>query len=163
MPSVLFVCRANQFRSPVAAACFLRALKQQGVGSGWVVESAGTWTKTGLPMPSIVLQVTRRLGLSGLARHLTRQLTAEILNQFDLVIVMEIGQKEAIVSEFPARRRSVYLLSETVDGIAYDVVDPAMPGVDPDRVADEINALISKGANQIMKLAQTLQAENHSS
>ena len=163
MPSVLFVCRANQFRSPVAAACFLRALKQQEIGSGWVVESAGTWTKTGLPVPSIVLRVTRRLGLSGLTRHVTRQLTAEILDQFDLIVVMESGQKEAIVSEFPARRRCVYLLSEIVDGTAYDIADPAMPGIDPDRVADEISLLINKGAVQIMRLAQSLQAESNSS
>jgi hypothetical protein len=50
-----------------------------------------------------------------------------------------------------------------VDGTAYDIADPAMPGIDPDRVADEINMLIDKGADQIMKLAQSLQVENRSS
>ena len=163
MPAILFVCRANQFRSPIAAACFSRAIRQLGNGSGWVVESAGTWTKTGLRVPPVVFQITRRLGLSGLARHVSRQLTLEILNQFDLIVVMENGQKEAIVSEFPARRGSVFLLSEIVDGTAYDIADPAMPGVDPDRVADEISLLINKGAVQIMRLAQSLQAESNSS
>jgi protein-tyrosine phosphatase len=65
MPSVLFVCRANQFRSPLAAACLQRAIKQVGTGTDWVVESAGTWTKPGLPVPQVVLQVTHRLGLPG--------------------------------------------------------------------------------------------------
>jgi protein-tyrosine phosphatase len=159
MPSVLFVCRANQFRSPLAAACLQRAIKQVGTGTDWVVESAGTWTKPGLPVPQVVLQVTHRLGLPGLSRHVSRQLDGKILEGFDLVIVMEAGQKEAIVNEFPARRRHVYLLSEVVDGIAYDIADPAIPGIDPDKVADEIYALINKGADRVMKLARYLQVQ----
>jgi protein-tyrosine-phosphatase len=86
-------------------------------------------------------------------------LDGKILEGFDLVIVMEAGQKEAIVNEFPARRRHVYLLSEVVDGIAYDIADPAIPGIDPDKVADEIYALINKGADRVMKLARYLQVQ----
>jgi protein-tyrosine phosphatase len=157
MPSVLFVCRANQFRSPIAAACFQHAIKQLTSTSNWVVESAGTWTKPGLPVPKVVLQITHRLGLTGLSRHVSRQLDEKILSSFDLVVVMEAGQKESIVTEFPTVRQRVYLLSEVVDGTPYDIADPAIPGIDPDEVADEIYSLINKGTVQLMKLANSLQ------
>ncbi len=159
MPSVLFICRANQFRSPLAAVCLQRAIKQLGSGTSWIVESAGAWTKPGLPVPQFVLDVTHRLGLPGLARHVSRQLDGEILDRFDLAIVMEAGQKEAIISEFPTRRQSVFLLSEVVDGLVYDIADPAVPGIDSDKVASEIYELINRGVVKIMKLAQSLQVE----
>ena len=41
MPSVLFVCTANQFRSPIAAALFSRKLQDERVSQGWSVGSAG--------------------------------------------------------------------------------------------------------------------------
>ena len=156
MPSILFVCTANQFRSPIAAACLQQVLDQESHGDDWVVGSAGTWAKAGLPMPVFAMQISRKLGLPGIDRHVTRQVDKKLLDHFDLIIVMETGHKEAIASEFPATRGRVYLLSEIVDGISYDIVDPADPDVDPDQVAIELQALIKKGANQILRLAQLL-------
>ncbi|MGB9521787.1 MAG: low molecular weight phosphatase family protein, partial [Anaerolineales bacterium] len=47
MPSVLFVCTANQCRSPLAQGLFQLALN--GQLSGWRIDSAGTWAVNGLP------------------------------------------------------------------------------------------------------------------
>src|SRR6266511_4333719 len=101
MPSILFVCSANQFRSPIAAACLIKNIKQVNRERKWIVESAGTWTSTGLLMPDFALQVGNQLGLDGLSNHQTRQVDQKLLNEFDLIIVMEIGHKEAISHEFP--------------------------------------------------------------
>ena len=117
MPSVLFVCTANQFRSPIAAACFLKHIEREALDTKWKVESAGTWTESGMHAPGIALQVARSLGLDGLESHLTRQVEQDLLDQFDLVIVMEKGHKEAIYTEFPSARQRLYLLSEIVEGI----------------------------------------------
>ena len=50
MPKVLFVCTANRFRSPLAAAIFKRFLLESQETGRWRVSSAGTWTRSGLPV-----------------------------------------------------------------------------------------------------------------
>ena len=155
MPSVLFVCTANQFRSPIAAACLLKNLNNNGRPDGlWIIESAGTWVESGLPIPSITLKVADRLKLVGLDRHLTRQIDRSILDRFNLIIVMEMGQREALYSEFPSVRGRLCLLSEMVDGVSYDIADPAHSGVNPYEIGQEIYSLVARGMTEILRLAQ---------
>jgi protein-tyrosine phosphatase len=156
MPSVLFVCTANQFRSPIAAACLLKQIEGETLDQKWRVESAGTWAENGLSAPGIALQVAASLGLDGLESHLTRQVEGDLLDQFDLVIVMEMGHKEAIRIEFPSASQRLYLLSEIVDGIPYDIPDPAHSGVDPVDVGYEIYKMIAQGKDKILQLAESL-------
>jgi protein-tyrosine phosphatase len=156
MPSVLFVCTANQFRSPLAAACFSKHIEREALDTKWKVESAGTWTENGMHAAGIASRVARSLDLGGLESHLTRQVERDLLEQFDLVILMEAGHKEALYSEFPAARQRLYLLSELVEGIPYDIPDPADPGVDPFDVGREICSLIAKGEKKILRLAESL-------
>nr|NIM45857.1 hypothetical protein [Nitrososphaeria archaeon] len=49
MPAVLFVCSANQCRSPIAEVLFREHLEQIGIGDEWRVESAGIWAMDGAP------------------------------------------------------------------------------------------------------------------
>ena len=156
MPSVLFICTANQFRSPFAAACLLDAIQAEHPTGVWIVESAGTWTKAGMPTPELSRQIAIGLGLKGLERHQTRQVDRGLLSQFDLIIVMEAGHKEALCIEFPFIKKRVYMLSEIVEGIQYDIPDPAAPDVDPNEVAQELITLINKGVNKIIHLAESL-------
>lgn len=159
MPSILFVCTANQFRSPIAAACFLKQIQGEGFAQEWRVESAGTWAINGLREASITSRVTVSLGLGRLESHLTRQVERDLLEQFDLVILMEAGHKEALCSEFPSLCRHLYLLSEIVDGIPYDIPDPADAGVDPFEVGREICSLLTKGKEKILQLAESLSSD----
>ena len=156
MPSILFVCTANQFRSPIAAACLLKQIEQENIDNKWKVESAGTWAENGLRAPGITLQVAASLGLSGLESHLTRQVDGDLLDPFDLIILMEVGHKEAIGSEFPSIRQRLYLLSEIVEGISYDIPDPAYLGVDPFDIGREIYEMIAQGKEKILQLAESL-------
>jgi protein-tyrosine phosphatase len=154
MPSILFVCTANQFRSPIAAACLLKNIEGENAGRKCIVESAGTWARAGLPAPAIALQVADQLGLDGLDRHLTRQIDQKLLAKFDLIVVMETGHKEAICSEFPSVGRRVYLLPEIVDGTPYDIPDPGDPGIEPREIGREINMVIARGKEKILQLAE---------
>lgn len=156
MPSVLFICTANQFRSPIAAACLLKQIGHENLDQKWKIESAGTWAENGLRAPGITLQVAASLGLNGLENHLTRQVDGDLLDPFDLIILMEMGHKEAIGSEFPSVRQRLYLLSEIVDGIPYDIPDPAYLGVDPFDIGREIYNMIVKGKERISQLAESL-------
>src|SRR5512145_1322078 len=96
MPSILFICTANQFRSPLAAACLLNTIQATQPAGIWVVESAGTWTTGGMPAPELSKKIAGELGLPGLENHRTRQVDLELLSRFDLSIVMEAGHKEAL-------------------------------------------------------------------
>ncbi len=122
----------------------------------WTVESAGTWTKGGMPVPEIVLQIGKRLGLTGLEKHHSRPVDHYLLTKFDLSLVMEAGHKEALGIEFPNLQKKIRLLSEVVNGISQDIPDPIVPGINPNLVADEIKSLIDKGAGKIFHLATVL-------
>lgn len=154
MPSVLFVCTGNQYRSPLAAAAFRQRLEQDGKAGQWVVSSAGTWTSPGLsPLPDAI-RTARSLGLS-IADHKTCPIDAHNLSQYDLILVMEQGHKEAILSEFPPARGKVHLISAVVDHISYDIPDPAGPDADLGQVARQLLDLIQRGYQAMCQLAVT--------
>ncbi len=123
MPSVLFVCTANQIRSPFAAALFRRKLEARGLDlTPWRIESAGTWTEEGFPVWPPLRGVARRWNLE-LDGHRSRPVSWALLRHFDLILVMESGHKEALQVEFPAAAKRIFLLSE-MSGPPFDVSDP---------------------------------------
>lgn len=156
MPSILFVCTANQFRSPLAAACLRQAIAKERTAETWIVESAGTWTKDGLPATDITLQVARQLDLHGLHGHRTRQITRDLLHQYDLIVTMEQGQQESLSVEFPSVRERLYLLSKLVDGISYDIPDAGERAVRAEDIGCEISGLINRGKHKILQRARFL-------
>ena len=156
MPSILFVCTANQFRSPLAAAFLVKFLESENRIDGWTVGSAGTWTEPGRPATALAVRLADRSGLPGLRQHLTREVSQELLDQFDLILIMEMGQLEAIASEFHTVFGRSMLLSEIVDGVPYDIPDPVDPFNDPQDVATELQMLIEKGGDKILKMAESL-------
>jgi protein-tyrosine phosphatase len=151
MPSVLFVCTGNQYRSPIAAAAFQDRLARQAGFDDWTVSSAGTWTVPGLaPFPDAV-RVAAGLGLD-IAAHRTCPIDQRDLEAFDAILVMERGHKEAILSEFPVCRGKIHLLAAVADQIEYDIPDPAGPDADLGQVARQLLALIEKGFQSIVGL-----------
>jgi len=154
VPSVLFVCTANQFRSPLAAACLKDFIAQHITAEAWRVESAGTWAKAGLHASMAAIQNANRLGLHILDDHITRQVDRQILEQFDLILVMERNHLEAIANEFPNIESRLVLLAQVVDDISYDIPDPADQVTDPNAVASELAALIDRGGKKILQSAR---------
>jgi protein-tyrosine-phosphatase len=153
MPSILFVCLANRFRSPLAAAFFSHWLEQIADHGSWSVSSAGTWTETGLPADIRAIQDASNWGLD-IQPHRSRLVDASILSQSDLVLVMEAGQKEALQIEFPKERKKICLLSEVADGAMYDIPDPFGPeDVSHQEIAIELFDLIHRGFKNIYNLA----------
>jgi protein-tyrosine-phosphatase len=147
MNSILFVCTANRYRSPIAAACFRAELVRRGQDKNWMVSSAGTWAMNGYPaMPAAMLEA-RRLGLD-IQEHQSRGITADMLRESDLVVVMERGHKEALQVEFKAYRQKVVLLSEVAEESSYDIADPV---TDPEtiQVGPQICRLIQMGFDTI--------------
>jgi protein-tyrosine-phosphatase len=151
MPSVLFVCTANIIRSPMAMAIFRARLGP--AAAHWRIESAGTWAVEGEPAANRARYVMQARGLS-LNDHSSRVVTRGMLRQFNLILTMERGQKEALQAEFPEVARRVYLLSEMA-GTDTDVRDPiGGMTVDFEDTALELERLIDRGFERICQMAQ---------
>ena len=156
MPSILFVCTANQFRSPIAAAYFKYKLSEEGTPGVWVIKSAGTWTPPGLEAHPQAVASAAKLGLD-LKLHRTREVDAALLSAADLIVVMEHGHKEAIEAEFPAVRDRVVLLGSLANVPGGEIPDPARDNFDqPEAVVHLVYECIDKGFAELVKLC-----ENH--
>jgi protein-tyrosine phosphatase len=125
MPSVLFVCTGNQCRSPLAAAFFRERLGRDERLGKWVVSSAGTWTRDGLPVLAVCSDLARANGVD-LSEHRTRSIANISIRDFDVIVVMEQGHQEALASEFPETRERVFLLTTLAGLPPYDIQDPLL-------------------------------------
>jgi protein-tyrosine phosphatase len=151
MRSVLIVCTANQCRSPMAMA-ILRSKTGQLPGE-WKIESAGTWAVEGAPANQKTQQVVAELGLD-LRDHKSRMVRREMLAAFNLILVMEPGQKEALQIEFPEAASRTFLLSEMI-GLSFTIIDPVGGEIEDYRVtAREIDHILAEGLGKIDTLAQ---------
>ncbi|GAB4522560.1 MAG: hypothetical protein Fur0018_04480 [Anaerolineales bacterium] len=153
MPAVLFVCTANQIRSPFAAALCKQKLHARGAEfSHWRVGSAGAWTEPGYPVMPGVLETAQRWGLD-LSAHRSQPVRWSVLRRCDLVLTMESGHKEALQVEFPQIAGRVFLLSEMA-GPPFDVRDPAGRSL---RTLEDtftlIDDLLTRGLPEIIRRA----------
>lgn len=155
MPSVLFVCTANHYRSPIAAALFKAKLSAERRPGRWDIRSAGTWTIPDLPPTPLASRLARRCGLS-LQGHRTSLVSGAQLMNTDLILVMEAGHKEALLAEFPFIVGRVFLISEVVDQIRYDVPDPAHSPEQIEKFLRELCQLVERGYETICELAESL-------
>lgn len=123
MPAILFVCTANQCRSPIAAATFRMELAGKQNESTWRVASAGTWTKTGLKISNSAARIARKAGVD-LSSHLTTSIVDARPHSYDLIAVMDDGHKEALVVEYPELTGRIHLLTELAGLEPYEILDP---------------------------------------
>ena len=155
MPKVLFVCTANRFRSPLAAAIFKRFLLESQETGRWRVSSAGTWTRSGLPVVEHLEEVAREFKLE-LGTHSSYQVNERLLKEADLILTMEPGQKEALLFEFPHHSERIYLLSEVVERRQYGIPDTYGSPAEVREVAQSLQDLLFAGYRNIKVLAIAL-------
>ena len=156
MPSVLFVCTANRFRSPIAAAWFQRRLEQGADAQDWRVGSAGTWAEPGLVVFPSAKWVNDHFEIN-LEAHRATRIDRELITSYDLVLVMENNHREALQAEFPELKDRIFMLTKVAAGVAYDVYDPkAIQDETFLDIARELTNLIDKGFMDIYLLARQL-------
>ncbi len=144
LPVILFVCTANQFRSPIAAACFSRKLTAMGTEGDWTVISAGTWASAGLPAHPKAVEAAEKIGLD-LKSHQTREVTTALLRVADVIVVMQANHKEALEAEFPFVRGRIFLLGSLANIPGDEIPDPASDNfAQPETSAHLINVCIDK-------------------
>ena len=151
MPAVLFVCTANICRSPIAMGIFADKAARTCPDQEWIVASAGTWAKAGRAAHEHSRLVLAQRGLD-IESHRSQPVSAELLANFDLILTMEQGHKEALRIEFPDAAGRVFLISEMA-GYAYDVPDPiGFPLADYEATYREIDRLLTMGWDRICQL-----------
>jgi protein-tyrosine-phosphatase len=165
MPSVLFVCTANRFRSPLAAGIFRKALmEEESRGNSpwknrkaedWQVASGGTRTRAGLPVLPDVLAAAKQLGID-LSDHQSQPADDELLVQYDLILVMQESHKQFLLYEYPYLHERIYLLSRVVDHDCYDIPDAFNSPHGVMGVAVVLNELIRQNLRYICVLATAL-------
>jgi protein-tyrosine phosphatase len=155
MPSVLFVCQGNLFRSVAAAAIFKEKLRRSAPDwQEWQVESVGTWANENLPTTPEMLAVMAKRGLD-VKNHRSRMVSAEILAGFALVLTMERGQKEALQIEFPFAAKRTFLLTEMAGANLQinDPLDKSSAGLQI--ITAEIDDWLERGFPRILELGRS--------
>jgi len=155
MPSVLFVCQGNLFRSVAASEIFKEKLRRSAPDwQQWRVESAGTWARENLPTTSEMVSAMAKRGIN-VIKHRSRIVSAELVAGFALILTMERGQKEAMQIEFPFASRRTYLLTEMASANVQidDPFDTSSDGLQ--LVADEIDLWLERGFQRILELGRS--------
>ena len=148
MPSILFVCSANQCRSPMAEVLFEAFLVEKGEREQWRVESAGVWAYDGARATMNAQEVMVERGLS-LSQHLSQLASSSLLEQFDLTLVMEQRHKTVLQEQNPQLADRIYLLRE-IAGQEGDFEDPVGGSLDLYRAAaDELDKIINDSYERI--------------
>ena len=108
-------------RSPLAAAKFRALVDEYGL-AGMKIDSAGTWIENGLKADKRTRTWAKKQGLD-IKDHTTQRVSGRMLSEFDLVVVMDSGHKEALHTNYPGLNGNVIGLSE-LSGHFYDIPDP---------------------------------------
>lgn len=128
---ILFVCTGNTCRSPMAEyfckkyiaeklECNVDELEKKG----YKVSSAGVYGMDGMPASNEVVDICKQKGIDA-SRHKSRLLTAEMVEDSDIIFAMTRGHAHGILSMSPDAESKCFLL----DG-GNDIPDPIGGGID---------------------------------
>ncbi len=153
MYSVLFVCRQNRYRSPIAEVLLRRRLKDSPSEPEWLIGSAGTWTQDDLPALAGVIAEMAVRGID-LSQHRSHLINQAMVDSYHLILTMDKNQQEALCLEFPHAANRIHLMTEMI-GEDWEVNDYDGFALSPyDQVIREIDQLIERGFEKIEALAK---------
>jgi protein-tyrosine-phosphatase len=149
--SVLFVCTANQCRSPMAAALLKALAAQRGEADRWQIQSAGTWAEPDRPATQLSQAVMQQRHID-LADHRSRSINAALLDSVAVILVMTRHHQEALQAEFPTVQGKVLLMSQLVDR-KFDIEDPFGGSLDDyELCATDLQNILSEGYDRLAEM-----------
>lgn len=136
---IMMVCTGNICRSPMAEVMLATALGKHNIEAS--VMSAGLAALDGHGADPIACELMAERGID-LGQHRAQQITVPLINEMELILVMEAGQKFAIEKMAPSARGKVFGIGKWGD---FDVPDPYRQ---PRFAFEEALTLIDKGLAQ---------------
>lgn len=123
---ILFVCMGNICRSPTGEGVFKHYVDEQGLNARFHIDSAGTiGYHTGSPADDRMSAAAARRGYQLLS--VARQVSAQDLEQFDLIIAMDADNLRDLESIAGGRREDIRLLGSFLPGITGNHDAPSVP------------------------------------
>jgi protein-tyrosine-phosphatase/predicted ATP-grasp superfamily ATP-dependent carboligase len=126
--SFLFVCSGNIMRSPMAAALLRQCLQNDGVR----ITSAGLFASAGKPADPTARMASREFGIT-LDHHLSAPITAETVDQAEVIFVMDHLNEAVLINRFPQASHKTFLLGACLDqsgrGKPVEILDPYNQGL----------------------------------
>jgi protein-tyrosine-phosphatase len=110
---LVFVCTANRTRSAYLEGYLKHYLTQYRPGAlkRIKITSAGTKAMTGGRVNDVVAMIAHKGGFS-LRQHTSQPVSAKLMKQADLVLVMEQEHKDFILERYPDTKDKVFRLME---------------------------------------------------
>lgn len=145
--TIVFVCKGNICRSPYAALVASRALKEAGLAAVRCL-SAGITAKQATGCPIEAVEVASSRGLS-LHEHAPAPLSAAMVGESDMLVVMEAAQLSEIGARWPESRGKLWLLALVDPHPAnaherYNIPDPfGRPRLDFEACYDRIGRAVT--------------------
>lgn len=141
---ILVLCTGNICRSPMAE--FLLRRRLESGGQQVEVRSAGVGALRNHPADPPAQERMRARGLD-LSAHRASQVTPELARWADLILVMESGQRDAMIDIDPTTRGKTYLLGHW---IKQEVPDPyQQPEAVYDRALELIDASLESWISKL--------------
>lgn len=112
--------------------------------SGWTFASAGLFARDGAPPSELAVKVLQEIGID-LSDHRARLLTAELIDQADVIIALTGTHRDLILETTPqAAGKTRTLHSYGSEKPHADVMDPYGGAIDTYRIArDEISGALN--------------------
>ena len=150
MNSVLFVCTANICRSPMAEGLMKIIVRERE--EPWLIQSAGVWAYANQPAAINTIKILDEFGID-LSRHLSKSVSEDFIEIYNLILVMEKNHKETLATAFPDRSSKIFMLSE-MEGSIKDIHDPIGGTIADFRsMAEQINKILKNHIERIHKLS----------
>lgn len=135
---VLFICRGNICRSPIAHGLFLH-LAEQHLADTVEVDSAGTHSSSGSQPDICSQEVASRHGVDISTLH-SRQIVERDFDDYDYIIAMDKANLSYMLAQCSERNRhKLKLLLDYADNVdVAEVPDPYGQGVDGFQIVYEL-------------------------
>lgn len=129
MIKILFVCRLNYCRSPLAAALFDALVVKAGLSDSVWVESAGTHANPGSPADPNSVSLAAKHNIP-MPLHRSRQVSLSDFHDFDYIVAMDHSNVATLKSISPLQYHSKIqlLLKSNPKEKQREVPDPYLQG-----------------------------------
>lgn len=154
MKTILVICTGNVCRSPVVEALLKNRLASHNMGD-WNIHSAGTQVKSSVPASVFSVEVIAEVENIDITPHRSKPVSAEMLDEADLVLCMAARHTTALNEAFPSGSQKVFLLSEMSNETRFDVVDPfGKDKIAYQNMVQTVTEMVDSGLHRIMEFVK---------